>query len=204
MLYTLIADSKRYLGAVIDSDYVASIVGGLRDGRLDDRIDINHQPRIWQGVFPDAVPVSFPILDKADKNKMMPDIAEFQGRLFLSENAYAKLKQFLDKDGDVIPAISNNMQGYIFTPLHTAEEFEALDETLCKKNDWGDVEHLAFNKARLGSLSFFRSDYTNNMRLYCDEAVKQAIERSGLSGLYITSDLANIFPETQTSIAPSH
>ncbi|HSX49546.1 MAG TPA: hypothetical protein VLF09_01220 [Cellvibrio sp.] len=202
MLYTLIADSRHYLGAVIDSDYVASVVGSLRGGRLDDRIDINHSPRTWQGVFPDAVPVLFPVLSREDESKLVPDIAEFQGRLFLSNTAYEILKRFLDKDGDVIPASSVDGSGYIFTPLHTAEEFEALADKLCKKNDWGDVEHLAFNEERLCALSFFRSEYTNNMRLYCAESIKQAIEDAGLTGLYITNDLANVFPEAQSHVAP--
>lgn len=51
MLYTVLSDSRQYLGAVIDSDYVASIVGGLRGSRIDDRIDVNHQPRTWKGFF---------------------------------------------------------------------------------------------------------------------------------------------------------
>lgn len=202
MLYTLIADSKNYLGAVIDSDYVASIVGGLRDGRLDDRIDVNHQPRKWHGVFPDPVPVKFPVLSKEDKNKTIPDIAEFQGRLFINETAYAALKEFVDQDGDVIPATTDHGTGYIFTPLQTAEDLDALDCNLSKKNEWGEVEHLAFIESQLKQISLFRASYTSYMRLYCREAVKQAIESSGLTGLYITNDLANIFPEDQRVASP--
>lgn len=34
------------------------------------------------------------------------------------------------------------------------------------------------------------------------KAIKQAIEKTGLSGLYITNDLANIFPQGHSSVAP--
>lgn len=195
MLYTLISDSKHCRGAVIDSEFVASNVGGLRDGRLNDRIDVNHEPRSWQSVFSGPVPVLFLILNKDDKNKAIPDIAEFQGRLFLNEKAYGTLKQFIEKDGDLIPAMSESGNGYIFTPLRKAEDVDALDRKLSKKNDWGDVEHLVFIEDKLESFSLFRADYTNCMRLYCQEAIKNAITNGGLSGLYITNDLANIFPE---------
>lgn len=36
------------------------------------------------------------------------------------------------------------------------------------------------------------------MRLYCTEEVKGAIEKARLSGLFITPDLANIFPMTSS------
>lgn len=195
MLYTLISDSKHYRSAVIDSDFVAANVGGLRDGRLNDRIDVNHQARSWQGVFSAPVPVLFPILNKEDKNKAIPDIAEFQGRLLLNEKAYSTLKQLIEKDGDLIPAISESGNGYIFTPLRKAEDVDALDRKLSKKSDWGDVEHLVFIEEKLEPFSLFRADYNNCMRLYCQETIKNAIANGDLSGLYITNDLANIFPE---------
>ncbi|PUA26355.1 MAG: hypothetical protein B0W54_21525 [Cellvibrio sp. 79] len=200
MLYTLISDSKHYRGAVIDSDFVASQVGGLRDGRLNDRIDVNHQPRSWQGVFSTPIPVRFPAFNQEDKNKAIPDIAEFQGRLFLNEKAYSALKQFIEKDGDLIPAISESGNGYIFTPLRKAEDVDALDKKLNKKSDWGDVEHLVFIEEKLKSFSLFRADYTNCMNLYCQETIKNAIANNDLSGLYITNDLANIFPEGSASL----
>lgn len=200
MLYTVLSDSRQYLGAVIDSDYVASIVGGLRGSRIDDRIDVNHQPRTWRGVFPDPIPVTFPVLSSDDKSKTIPDIAEFQGRLFLNEKAYQALKQVIEKDGEFILATVDGGKGYIFTPLRKAEDVEGLDSSLSKKNEWEDVEHLVFVEDQVRDFNLFRAEYTACMRLYCQESFKDAVQNAKLSGLYFSPDLANIFPEERNSV----
>ena len=199
MLHTVLSDSSQYLGAVIDSDYVASIVGSLRGSRIDDRIDVNHQPRAWGGAFPDPIPVTFPVLSSDDKSKTIPDIAEFQGRLFLNEKAYQALKQVIEKDGEFILATAGGGKGYIFTPLRIAEDVEGLDSSLSKKNEWEDVEHLVFVEDQVRDFNLFRAEYTACMRLYCQESFKDAVQYAKLSGLYFSPDLANIFPEERNS-----
>ena len=199
MLHTVLSDSSQYLGAVIDSDYVASIVGSLRGSRIDDRIDVNHQPRAWGGVFPDPIPVTFPVLSSDDKSKTIPDIAQFQGRLFLNEKAYQALKQVIEKDGEFILATAGGGKGYIFTPLRIAEDVEGLDSSLSKKNEWEDVEHLVFVEDQVRDFNLFRAEYTACMRLYCQESFKDAVQYAKLSGLYFSPDLANIFPEERNS-----
>ena len=199
MLHTVLSDSSQYLEAVIDSDYVASIVGSLRGSRIDDRIDVNHQPRAWGGVFPDPIPVTFPVLSSDDKSKTIPDIAEFQGRLFLNEKAYQALKQVIEKDGEFILATAGGGKGYIFTPLRIAEDVEGLDSSLSKKNEWEDVEHLVFVEDQVRDFNLFRAEYTACMRLYCQESFKDAVQYAKLSGLYFSPDLANIFPEERNS-----
>lgn len=200
MLYTVLSDSGQYLGAVIDSDYVASIVGSLRGSRIDDRIDVNHQPRTWGGVFPDPIPVTFPVLSSDDKSKTIPDIAEFQGRLFLNEKAYQGLKPVIENDGEFIPATVDGENGYIFTPLRKAEDVDGLDSSLSKKNEWEDVEHLAFLEDQVRGFNLFRAEYTACMRLYCQESFKGAVQNANLTGLYFSPDLANIFPEERASV----
>jgi len=199
MLYTVLSDSHHYLGAVIDSNYVASIVGGLRGSRIDDRIDVNHQPRTWIGVFPDPIPVTFAAFKDDDKNKIIPDIAEFQGRLLLNEKAYQGLKQIIENDGEFISATVDGVNAYLFTPLRKAEDVEGLDKSLSKKNEWEDVEHLAFVEDLVRDFNLFRSEYTACMRLYCQESFKDAVQNAKLTGLYFSPDLANIFPEERAS-----
>ncbi|WKT59317.1 hypothetical protein Q2E61_10360 [Microbulbifer thermotolerans] len=194
------ADTNSYLGAVIDSDYVASIVGSLRGERRDDRIDVNHQPRSWAGVFPGPLKVSFPQFSKADSSKAIPDIAEFQGRLFLNEKACSILQPLIGEDGEFLPAIYEGGNGYIFTPLRVAEDVDGLDQALSRKNDWGDVEHLVFDEQKVDEWSVFRCEFTAFVRLYCQESVKDVIEAANLTGLYITNDLANIFPEEKSAV----
>ncbi|WP_299945881.1 hypothetical protein [uncultured Microbulbifer sp.] len=200
MLYTLISDTKNYLGVVIDSDYVASIVGSLRGERRGDRIDVNHQPRSWCGVFPDSLKVLFPQFGKADSSKAIPDIAEFQGRLFLNQKAYGVLRPLIENDGELLPAVYEGGDGYIFTPLRVAEKTDGLDTKLTRMNPWGDVESIGFREEKVKGWSLFRAEFTSYMRLYCQQSVKDAIESTGLTGLYITNDLVNIFPEDKSFV----
>lgn len=200
MLYTLLADSNKYLGAVIDSDYVESVVGSLRGERRDDRIDLNHQPRSWKDVFPGPLKITFPLFNAADGQKTIPDIAEFQGRLFLSPKAYIILKPLIEKDGEFLAGVYQDGECFIFTPLRIAEDVDGLDLVLSRKNEWGDVDNIAFHEERVKEWALFRSNYTAYMRLYCQGSLKDAIEAAKLTGLYFTPDLSNIFPEERSSV----
>lgn len=197
MLYTLISDHNTYLGAVIDSDYVASVVGGLRGDRREDRIDMNHQPRSWMGVFPDPLKVNFTRFSKGDENKAIPDIGEFQGRLFLNTDAYKVLEPFLKNDGEFLSARYEGGDGYIFTPLQVAE----IDKGVTVKNEWDEITNIGFIEDQVKGWSVFRTEYNGYMRLYCQQHVKEAIESAGLKGLYVTPDLANIFPEERGDVS---
>lgn len=196
MLYTLIADSKNYLGASIDSSYVEKIVGSLRGDRRDDRIDVNHLPRSWAGVFPDPLPIKFTPFDNCS-GKNIPDIDEFQGRLFLSEKAFNALHELIKNDGEFVPAIYEFGTAYVFTPLRVAE----ADMRITLKNEWDEIVNLGFDEEQVKNWSLFRTEYNAYMRLYCSDSVKNAIEEASLSGLFITTDLANIFPEDRGDIS---
>jgi len=86
----------------------------------------------------------------------------------------------------------------VFTPLKVAE----VDKNLSRKDEWNNILSLAFDKIQVKNWSVFRTEYNNYMSLYCQESVKQAIEDAQLTGLYITNDLANIFPEDRGSVVP--
>lgn len=200
MLYTLIPDSDHYRGATINSEAVAAVVGGLRDGRLHDRIDANHEPRRWSGVFSEPIKIDFPIFQGSEEKMPFPDIAMFEGRLFLNSKAYEVLGPLIENDGGVLPAQSEETgEGYLFTPLRVAEDTNAANKTLTTHSEGGDVDHLAFHEEKVKAWTIFRCKLTAYMRLYCHENVKTAIEESNLTGLYITPDLANIFPEERSA-----
>jgi len=90
--------------------------------------------------------------------------------------------------------------GYIFTPLQVADEVGGLYKTLSCKNEWGDIQHLAFHEEKVKQWSLFRTEYNGYMTLHCQQAIKEAIEGAQLTGLCITTDLGNIFLNDQ----PSH
>lgn len=196
MLYTLIADSNKFLGAAIDSTSVEEMVGSLRGERRNDRIDVNHVPRSWSGVFTEPVLVNFTQIEKGGE-KTIPDIGEFQGRLFLNKKAYKVLEPLIKEDGDFIAAKTSDGDGYIFTPLRVAD----VDKKVTVKNEWDEIVSLGFEEEQVKDWMLFRTEYNGYMRLYCGDTIKNAIENANLTGCYITSDLANIFPEERGNVA---
>jgi hypothetical protein len=202
VVYSLIFDSNRFRSFHFDDDQITRIIGELDDDTIDKRIDINGVPRRYQELIREPLSLSFPIVDKEDKNKAIPDLDVFQGRLFLSNKAYEALRALIEKDGEFLPVTYEMGEGYFFTPLRVAEDAEAIDWSCSKQNDWNYFDHLAFHGERVKDWSVFRMRHDGYMSLFCQSAVKDAIEEERLSGLYITNDLANIFPQDYGSVAP--
>lgn len=183
-----------------DKEQIASIVS---DDDIDHLIDINGAPIRHKSVFTVPLRVSFAAKYPQDKKLFIPDLCVFEGRLFLNEKAYKTIGRLIENDGEFLEVVDDNgNQGFVFTPLKIAEDVNGLDLKLSKKNEWGDVVHLAFNEEAVKNWTVFRTEYNAFMTLHCQEVVKKAIEETHLTGLYLTNDLANIFPENQTSFAP--
>lgn len=198
MLYTMIYHDD-YRTMVFDSDQVRELLGDKNSrGKLEERIDINNSPNPLKHLFAKPLNVSFPVFNKGDKAKKIPDIGYVQGRLFLTPKAYDVLKPLIEHDGEFIPLTYENGDAYFFNPLRTAEDVDGLDETLSIKNEWLDVENLAFHEDKIKDWSIFRTAFDNYMTLQIQKPVKEAIEAAGLTGVYITSDLGRIFPEPRT------
>lgn len=202
MLYNLIFDPDRYRSFHFDDDQITRIIGELDDDTVDKRIDINGVPRRYQELIREPLSLSFPIVDKADKEKPIPDLNVFQGRLFLSNKAYNVLKPLLEEDGEFLTVTYEMGVGYFFTPLKVAEDVEAIDWSISKENQWNYFDRLTFHEDRVKDWSVFRMRHDGYLNLFCQEAVKRAIEKEGLAGLYITNDLASVFPQDYGSFAP--
>jgi len=200
MLHTLLLNSKKYLGPVVDDKQVAAVIGELGDDTIDKRLDMNPAPNRYRELFKEPLRVSYPVFNKADKKKSLPDIGEFQGRLFLNMAAYEVLKPLIENDGEFLPAVYELGGGYIFTPLRVAEDVDGVNMELTKKNDWGYFSHLAFHEDRVADWAVFRAELNGYMSLYCQQGVKDAIEQAQLTGLYFSPDLANIYPEEQSAV----
>lgn len=199
MLYTLIHDHNHFLKMLWDRDQIASLVGEMGSA-MEQRIDMWNAPVSFKGVFTETLRVTFPVLSKEDKSCTLPDIAIDQGRLFLNERAFEVLKPLIENDGEFLPVTYEQGDAYIFIPLQTAESVNGLNDKLSLKNDWGDMENIAFHEERVGNWAVFRSEFNAYMSIYCNEAIKDAIEANKLTGLFITPDLANIFPEERKDV----
>jgi hypothetical protein len=194
MLYTLLTDSNHYLDPLIDIQQIDRLVGEVNDDTIELHIELNNAPRSFKGIFNEALKVGFPQGTKEQKNCSIPEIAVFEGRLFLSKRAYEAVEPLIKHDGEFLSATYEQGEGFIFTPMHLAETVGGLDKKLTRKNDWGDLEHLAFHEDKLKHWQLFRTEYEHYRGLHCQPAIKTAIEDAELKGLYITADLGRIFP----------
>ncbi len=197
MLYTMVFDGSKYLLMLWDKAQISSIVN---DNDIDHLIDINGAPIRHKEVFKDPLHVSFNPLFKSDQGLQVPDICVFEGRLYLNSKAYEVLGDLIRDDGEFLPTVDDKGEaGYIFTPLRVAESIDALDTGLSRKNEWGDLENLAFHENLVKDWSVFRTEFDCYMSLQCQENIKEAIEKSGLTGVFFTTDLGNTFLKTEDS-----
>lgn len=155
--------------------------------------DVNFVARPYADVIKNPFKVNFANDESGLYGDQIPDISEDHGRLFLSIKAYELLKKLLDKDGEFLPVIYEDGEGYIFNPLHTAEEVNGLDTTLSLKNEWGDIENTAFHEERVKDFVIFKTEFDSYMSAYCQESLKEAVENSDLKGVFFTPDLGNPF-----------
>ncbi|AZZ92342.1 hypothetical protein EUZ85_17060 [Hahella sp. KA22] len=199
VLYTLIHDTNKYLRPAFDSSQIIEVLGETTHENIKYRIDIRVAPISFKRVIETPLRMSFPKDGKEQKSCDIPDVAVMQGRLFLSAKAYGVLSPVIGQDGEFLPATYELGEGYIFIPMRVADDVDAVDTEHCTKNDWGYFSHLSFHEARLEGWSVFRTKLNGYQSLYCQDYVKKAIEDARLSGLYITSDLANIYPEEQAT-----
>lgn len=200
MLYTMILDHNNYLPMAWDTAQIESIVGASM-AAMDKRIDMwGGVPRSYKDIYKEPLRVSFPKTSKENKNCEIPDIAHTHGRLFLNPKAYEVLKPLIENDGEFLPLIYENGEAYFFNPLRVAEDVDGLDKALTCRNEWGDIDHLALHEEKVKDWAAFRCEYNNFNSLICQQHIKDAIENAGLTGLYITPDLANIFPEDRSAV----
>lgn len=197
MLYTLISDYDNYLDFHFDDEQILRVIGELSDETVDKRIDLNSIPRSYKGVINEPLKFSFPIVEKGDEKKELPDLAVDKGRLFLSIKAYESLKPLIENDGEFLPVTYENGSGYFYIPLRVAE----VDPATTHRDQWEEIVSLGFDEEHVKDWSLFRTEYNACMSLYCQEKIKKAIEEDQLTGLYITNDLANIFPEDRSTVA---
>lgn len=196
MLYTLIHDSNNYLEFHFNLDQIWRILEEYGDDHIDNRIDVNGEPKSFKNIIKEPLSLSFPLVDKKDKNKKVPDIDISSGRLFLSDKAYRVLKPLIENDGEFLPATYENGEGYFYIPMQVAK----VDPSITHKDEWDEIVAIGFDEEHVKNWSVFRTEYNGYMHLYCQESIKIAIEDAQLTGLFITNDLANIFPEERGSV----
>src|SRR5690554_7743790 len=110
------------------------------------------------------------------------------GRMFLNEIAADSLKPLIENQGEFLPVTYEDQEGMLFNILATAEDVDGLDTQISSKNEFGEVQALAFHEGKIKDLSVVRTAFDGYMGVYCNEAITKAVENAGLKGLIFRSE----------------
>ncbi|WP_444998433.1 hypothetical protein [Aliikangiella sp. IMCC44359] len=200
MIYKLLFDHKKYLNFYFDEDQLQSLLGKRTRENFNKYINYYNAPVQFHEVFKEPLNFNFSSTHKDDEEKDIADLCVAAGRLFMSEKAYKHLQPLIKNDGEFLQVSYQKGKGYFFNPLQSV----AIDPKQSRRDEWEEIISLGFNTNDIKDFLIFRTEFDYYRGLYCQKPIKQAIENNNLTGLYITTDLASIFPEDRSSVEKSN
>ncbi len=197
MFFTIYSEWDQFAALGFDEKQMQRLFTG---GHPRERFDYAKRPRSFADSINEPIQVDFKGDGEGLSGTELPDLQVLgfhNGGLFLSAPAYDALKDIIKDDGAFYPARYEKGDAYIFYPMHLAEESDGLNEALCVKNEWGDIENIGFNEDAMKPYAIFKTEFDGFRNLYCTDTVKAAIEKAGLKGVGFTADLGSKFGMTQ-------
>jgi hypothetical protein len=185
-LYSIYSDTKQYRNLGFDRNQSRDIFGE----DIKDQFDVNFEAKPYAKLWK-SMDVNFVDDGSGLSGSLIPDISEHNGRLFLSQKSYDTLKDLLTQDGEFLPVLYEHGAAFLFNPLSLAESVNGLDTNLSIRNEWGDIENMAFHEERVKDFVIFRSKFDNYRSAFCNDILKDAITSAGLKGVFFTPDLGN-------------
>lgn len=191
-IYRIHPDRMHYQLLTISSEEVIGKLGK----QYPFHIDPTPTPyaAIWK-----PLEVSFYDSTSGKKKTKQPDISVDHGRLFLNKASCDALSKLIEADGEILPVFFDGQNGAIFNALKCAEDFNALDAKRSTKNDWGDLQSLAFREEKIEAVALFKCQFEGFTGLFCSDVFKSAVEKAKLNGVTFSIDLGNIFPSDSSA-----
>ena len=183
-LYRIYADD-RYLNFVIHGSEVIKKLGGR-----DHPFHIDRRPKRYAEFWTEPLEVDFHYGDSV-KGKTVPDIAANNGRLYFSELAYEALHAGIETAGEFLPVRHADVAGFVFNPLHAAEDVDGIDSSKTVHDAYGNLEHYAFQEDRVRDFPIFRTEMDTYLGIFCHDAFKDAVEAGGFTGIAFGGDYSN-------------
>ncbi|GLS25534.1 hypothetical protein [Marinibactrum halimedae] len=187
-LYSIYADSDQYRKVEFDKEQMFEDFGSLRN-----HFDVNFSPKPIALTLKRPLMVNFLCENTEYHGDVMPDITEHYGRLFLNQKAYDILHNVIKDDGEFLPVIYSNTEGYIFNPLQVAESVEGLNQSLSLKDEYGNRKSIVFYEDRVREFKIFKTKFDSYINSFIQLEVKELIEENQLKGVYFTEDLGDPF-----------
>jgi len=117
---------------------------------------------------------------------LVPDISRWSHYLVFSVNAYQVLSSSLAKFGEFVEVTVDDTPWYVFVVTHIEDADDAQSE-----GNWVDgvlmgLEKLVFPTSASG---IFKTDFDKKVRIFCDDSIKDNIDKSDMTGLVFSHDL---------------
>lgn len=142
----------------------------------------------------DNVSATFkPNFDRIDDP--IPDISLWIGyaSLVLSERAFDALGDMLKSCGELLPIACNGDTFHIFNCRTLADADESRSKQIIFDGQSVGVEKIAFDDKEINGKAIFKSKYNSCVDLYCDESLKNAVEKYELKGVAFSTELVPSF-----------
>lgn len=194
-IYRIHPDRMHYQLLTISSEEVIGKLGKQYPFHIDPT------PKPYAAIWK-PLEVSFYDSTSSKNKTKLPDISVDHGRLFLNKSSCDTLSKLIDADGEILPVSFDGQNGAIFNALKCAEDFNALDIKRSTKNDWGDLQSLAFVEERIDTAVLFKCQFEGFTGLFCTDVFKAAVEQAKLNGVTFSLDLGNIFPPDPSAQEP--
>ncbi|AZZ92822.1 hypothetical protein EUZ85_19660 [Hahella sp. KA22] len=131
--------------------------------------------------------------DDDESHRPIPDISMWlPGTMILSPKAYKVLAELISTCGELLPVNCQGERFYIFNCMTIVNADEAGSRRTMEGGRIVSIDKLNFSPT---SRAIFKTTYDNTWGLYCQEAVKDAIERSHLSGMQVSEELSRSFDQ---------
>lgn len=195
MIHVIHPDYQHYKSFVFDSKEVRKSLGN------ESQFHFSRAPQRYLDSW-HPFEISFANLGSSKKTAV-PDIIVRNGRLFFTIAAYDTLHKLIEPQGEFLPVTYEGKDGYLFNVLSLAEDVDGVDKKLSTKNEFGEVQSLSFNEAKVKDFALFRTGFDGYMGIYCNDKLKAAIEENKFKGITFSNDIGNIFPPDEKATQQS-
>lgn len=189
MTYKICANFTDYFNIDID---INDIYDELSDAIGDDEaINFVKNNTKLSTVWPE---ISGKFVDVGLNNLERPDITLFNNvHLILNTLALNKLKNQLEKVGELLPITIDHEAHYLFNCLNPVDADEAKSEADFVEGIWMGIKSIDFLPSTSATNLVFKTQFDRCKALYCGDKFKELCEDHNLKGLTFSENLTEQF-----------
>jgi len=125
-----------------------------------------------------------------DLKATIPDISRWIGAtLILSPRAYNILNPLIDSYGEFLPVQCYGETFYIFNCLTLGKADETMSEKSFFEGEVIGINKLTFEKNDILDKPIFKTTYTNCLDIFCNNDIKNIIQKNKLNGVIFNESL---------------